>query len=417
MKFRKSFNVLCLFDYNCTTGFATVSQNIIKQLRFHFKGRMKLDIVAINYFGQPFKEDDNTIVISASTPSLDGEVDAYGRKIFLRMLLEDNYDGVFIIQDMAVACPMFKIMHDIIMPKKKGMLKKKFKTLYYFPVDGRPVVHDWFEGFKYVDSLVTYTEYGRREMIRAMPELQGKIKVIPHGVNHRHFNIMHPDRIDQFRKDYFGKNEGKFIVTNVNRNQPRKDIPTTIFAFEEFKNKYFKNSFLYLHMTPRDAMGWDLPKILQQTSLVEGEDYMFPPPESFDAGAKIETLNAIYNSSDVLLNTTTGEGWGLAITEAMACALPVIAPMHTAVEEIGDYGARVWPIKEFYPYVTHFDNDVRHQSSYEDVADILNVVRQDIEAGRARSDDKVGKALQYVQTLDWQIVCRHWTEEFEKTFS
>jgi glycosyltransferase involved in cell wall biosynthesis len=38
--------------------------------------------------------------------------------------------------------------------------------------------------------------------------------------------------------------------------------------------------------------------------------------------------------ADLLITTTTGEGWGLSITEAMASKLPVVAPNHTACREI-----------------------------------------------------------------------------------
>jgi hypothetical protein len=45
----------------------------------------------------------------------------------------------------------------------------------------------------------------------------------------------------------------------------------------EYWESHNKNAFLYLHMDPKDPMGWDLKTILKQTPLVEGIDYMFPP--------------------------------------------------------------------------------------------------------------------------------------------
>jgi hypothetical protein len=77
-----------------------------------------------------------------------------------------------------------------------------------------------------------------------------------------------------FRKQYFGDNADKFIVGCVNRNQSRKDIPTTIFGFMEYWESHNKNALLYLHMDPKDPMGWDLKTILKQTPLKEGIDYM-----------------------------------------------------------------------------------------------------------------------------------------------
>jgi len=124
-------------------------------------------------------------------------------------------------------------------------------------------------------------------------------------------------------KEYFGKNADNFIVTNVNRNQSRKDIPTTIFGFLEYWLEYDKNAFLYLHMNPKDPMGWHLRTVLAQTQLREGERLCFPS-RRLRRRSPFEKLNRIYNASDVYLTTATGEGWGLSITEAMACKLPTV---------------------------------------------------------------------------------------------
>ena len=47
-------------DYNARTGFGTVSYNIKKELKRHFGDDLKLDICAINYFGEPYEEEDGT---------------------------------------------------------------------------------------------------------------------------------------------------------------------------------------------------------------------------------------------------------------------------------------------------------------------------------------------------------------------
>jgi hypothetical protein len=48
---------LCLLDYVARTGFGTVSKNIIKELKKHYGDDLYLDIIAINYFGEPFNFD------------------------------------------------------------------------------------------------------------------------------------------------------------------------------------------------------------------------------------------------------------------------------------------------------------------------------------------------------------------------
>ena len=54
--------ILCLFDYIARTGYGTVSTNIVHELRKQFGQNLQLEIIAINYFGQEFYEDENTKV-------------------------------------------------------------------------------------------------------------------------------------------------------------------------------------------------------------------------------------------------------------------------------------------------------------------------------------------------------------------
>ena len=47
-------------------------------------------------------------------------------------------------------------------------------------------------------------------------------------------------------------------------------------------------------------------------------------------------MRSLYGAADLLLTTSLGEGWGLPVTEALACGTPVVVPMHTSLMEIGD---------------------------------------------------------------------------------
>ena len=51
-----------------------------------------------------------------------------------------------------------------------------------------------------------------------------------------------------------------------------------------------------------------------------------------------EEMPELYRSNDILLSPTVREGFGLAIAEAMACGLPVVASNCSAVPELVDDG-------------------------------------------------------------------------------
>jgi glycosyltransferase involved in cell wall biosynthesis len=421
---KKPSKILCLFDYKAFTGFSTVSTNIKRELKNHFGNDLKLDICAINYFGEPFEEEDGTYVISAIKSA--SKKDDFGRLGFMKILKDSNeYDGIFIIQDLGVICPIIQILKSIKEEKQRNN-QKNFKSIFYFPVDCK-LVDKLTEGLEFFDCLVTYTDYGRNEVLRFKPELKTKVKVIPHGNNPKDFYPIPKDEIKSFREEYFGENANKFIIGNVNRNQPRKDLPTTIFAFIEAKSRWKEECkgaepFLYLHCHPKDPMGWDLRGLFLQTDLVEGKDYQLLDTETANVGASVETLNKIYNSFDVFVTTTLGEGWGLSLTEAMATKTPIICPNTTSFIEIIDNGNRAYNLVTIIPYCNTIDNVIRQQCDFVEVADsiihIANVLDdKNDELGFLESHkERVEKAYKYVSSLSWKEVCKSWVKYFKETY-
>ena len=308
--------------------------------------------------------------------------------------------------------PMIPYLKNHLEDKKKAN-KKQFKSILYFPVDFA-LTPNLGVGIEFFDSLITYTEYGREQVLRLRPELIGKVKVVPHGNNMANFFPLEQSEVAAFRKEYFGVNADKFIVASVNRNQSRKDIPTTIFGFLEYWMEHNKNAFLYLHMNPKDPMGWHLRTILAQTPLVEGQDFMFPPKDDYNKGADISKLNKIYNSVDVFLSTATGEGWGLTITEAMACQKPVIAPNHTSIQEICANGQRAYMLETMYPVVAMVDNIIRFQSDIYEIAETLVTVKEDMDNSSPALKSKKEKAFQFVKSLDWKEISKTFAEEIKR---
>jgi glycosyltransferase involved in cell wall biosynthesis len=403
--------MLALWDYNSFTGFATVSKNLVINWQKIFGATMKLDIVAVNYFGEDYSEGENIRVISAK--ARDVAKDDFGRYVFMRSLKDIDYDLIFILQDLGVVVPMINLLQEIKDENKKSN-KKQFKSILYYPVDF-VLTPNLGVGLEFFDSLATYTEYGRFHTLRLKPQIKGKLKVIPHGNNMTNFYPLPFEEAEDFRNKYFGeKNAKKFIVGSINRNQSRKDIPTTIFGFLEYWESN-KDSFLYLHMNPKDPMGWHLRTILAQTPLREGEDFMFPPQDEYNKGADVAKLNKIYNSIDCFLSTATGGGWELTVTEAMSAKKPVIIPKHTSFEHLGGTnGERAYMLETLYPIVAMVDNVIRFQSDLYEIAEKLHEVNRDIEISSVVLQTKVEKAYKFVESLDWSGISKTFAEEIKR---
>lgn len=301
------------------TGFGTVTRNILQGL--HQTGKYDISVLGVNYWGDPHPYPYPIWPIGI------GGKDPYGRQRAFDMMAKNlEFDVLFLFQDTFIL--------ESFMGKGLPQLRqsKDFTTISYFPIDGAPK-KTWVDCMNSCDVPVTYTEFGRKESILTCPEIADKLRVIPHGANIKDFYPLPEAAATEFRQSYFGKQAGKFIITNVNRNQQRKDIPRTLLAFRELKKRR-PNTVLYLHMAPQDQ-GWNLPEVVKGVGLALNEDVLLPG-NNFgpNQGYPIEVVNEIYNASDVVMSTTVGEGWGLSTVEAMACKTPIVFPDNTSLNEI-----------------------------------------------------------------------------------
>ncbi|HWZ65618.1 MAG TPA: glycosyltransferase family 4 protein [Patescibacteria group bacterium] len=404
--------ILAWGDYACATGFAKVMSEIMRNLEA--TGRYEIDVVGINYDGGPYDRDRFPgNVWPALSGIRNGGVygDVFGRQVLLDRIASKPYDVIFALQDTFIVQQFMKQLLDQIAGNPS-----KPKLVYYFPIDAEPK-HDWIEDVvAKIDFPVTYTNYAKQECLKFKPELKDKIKVIYHGTNTADFYPI--DNIAQkkaFREQYFNfKADGKFLITNVNRNQSRKDIARNFAILRELKDRGHDNVMLYMHMAHNDV-GGNLLVMADNWDLKFGTDFMFPAPNAFspDKGLSVDIINMIYNVSNCVLSTTLGEGWGLSITEGMATRTPVIAPDNTSVAEIlAEHrgllipcgGKSLWITKES-------DNErVRPLADVEKAADLIegliNGVGPDVNAAYA-----------WAKQHSWASITEQWIKVIEKAAS
>ena len=293
---QKRIKVLAYCDApTCATGFATVSRNILAGL--YHTGRYSVDVLGINYWGDP-----HNFPFRIWPTGTNAERDPYGRKKVFSMIPKMEFDILFCLQDTFIL-DFLPDLHNHM--RENG---KEFRSITYFPVDGVPK-EQWMHNVNATDHLVAYSEFGRREAKRACSVIKDPL-VIPHGANTSDYFVADEAEVKTFRSQYFGSLADKFVFTNLNRNQQRKDIPRTLAAFVEFR-KHVKDSVLYLHMAQKDQ-GWDLPEIVKGYGLNTHEDVIFPENFGPNQGYPRQIVNMIYNISDCVISTTLGEGWGLS---------------------------------------------------------------------------------------------------------
>lgn len=404
--------VLWLSDFGCITGFAQVAHNICSQLLR--TNNYQIDVIGINYYGMPndwMNYYPNIRLLPAAHIS---RGDLFGRQGFLDLLGSGRYDLAFTLQDTfnmePIAQKIIETRNALLSQNQKG-----FKWIYYYPIDARPKENWIRNAAALADYPVSYTEYGKRESLSFVPEMASKIRVIPHGIEPSNFHkIDDKELLKKFRSEFFvGNADGKFLVTNVNRNQPRKDMARTMQIFRLFKNQV-PEALLYLHMNAYDV-AYNLHEVARNFDLIPDKDYIIPKNFREDVGTSTDILNAIYNVSDLIMTTTLGEGWGLSITEAMAAGTPVIAPNHTSLTEmIGeDRGTLVTAGKRISDWVVlSMDNErLRPLVDVAEYVDKMVKIRNDRKEALRLSNN----AYEYVhKNLTWDIVGKKWVSLFEE---
>jgi len=345
-------------DFAAPSGFAAVSQQIVNYL--DNTDKYEIFVLGINYHGAP---NDWAKRFNVWPAKLGGDYLGVGfTKTFIRDI---KPNVVFLFQDFWN------------LPLYIGQMEAhQHGVVCYYPVDARNIKGQYMMALAAAQKLVCYTHFGVEESTRAAEEAWDIVKVtanknkvsvaeqitagigtmagidnvgqtevpisvyqlksmkdasyydvIPHGVDIT--NFYPTDK--KAAREYFNLPKDAFIIGNVNRNQSRKRQDISIAAFSEFaKDK--DNTYLLLHCVRNDPKGWDLAQLSYYYGVADKVIFtheLFPGKE-----ATLETLNFIYNTLDVQINTGGGEGWGLTSVEGAACMVPQIVPDWSATKEI-----------------------------------------------------------------------------------
>ena len=154
---------------------------------------------------------------------------------------------------------------------------------------------------------------------------------VPHAVDADIFKPLGDEaQRKELREKYF-KSDDKFVIMWNNRNAKRKQSGTLIHWYSKFLEKLDEEQankcVLLMHTDPADPYGQDLNMILRDFGLDKGQVLLSRekvPPHN---------LAAMYNISDVVVNISDAEGFGLGTLEALSCGTPIIVTMTGGLQE------------------------------------------------------------------------------------
>lgn len=298
--------LLWIGDAACPSGFARATHETLDTLRDHYE----VTVLGMNYRGDPHAYP---YPIYSAMPG--GDPFGLGRMVWMCDLVKP--DVIVIQQDPWNLQQYIGRLEQV--PEFKDV-----PVVAAVAIDGLNVRSAWFRGLSHA---VFWTKFAQLEARKG--GYVGASTVIPLGVD---LATYRPVDKAEVRERRIPTLTDKFIIGNVNRNQPRKRWDLTLRYFAEWRHsKKVEDAWLYLHTAPTGDVCVDVRQLARYYSIHDRIAMM--EPEVF-YGISEDEMRDTYNCFDVAVSTTQGEGMGLTTMEAMACGVPCIMPAWSA---LGDW--------------------------------------------------------------------------------
>lgn len=257
----------------------------------------------------------------------------------------------------------------------------------WFPVDSSPLPRPVYERSKDATARLVFSRFGERIVQEAGLDCH----YIPHGVDTALF--CPGDQAEARLK--LGWHPDTFVAMMVaaNKGSPsRKAFTSQITAFAHLARKH-PDARLYLHTNDGAAgelHGENLPALIGDLGIER--QVRFADPYMSMLGHTEQHMADLYRAADVLLSVSMGEGFGIPIVEAQACALPVIAGDWTAMSELCFGGWTVErPATEVAGYGRIDEPTRTRQGAYQYTPRIGDVLQRLEAAYHAKSAGQIGE--------------------------
>ncbi|MEI7509326.1 MAG: glycosyltransferase [Flavobacterium sp.] len=412
----KQKSLLFYADWNCTTGFGAVAKELVDEWRKDKK--LSIVIFAINDLSKKVYDYAPNVKVIPAYITGQGSKDTFRRIELLNLIYQNDFNVIFMLNDIELMNSMSEQLKEV-KNKKRTENRANFKSVAYFPIDSEPRIDD-LKVLSFFDEVITYTEYAKSVMKPLISDTQYKrIKIIPHGTNTELFYPYSPLEKSIAKLEVFDVElSKKFIFGSVNRNSVRKDYGSLIMGFAMFKHSTNADALLYLHCNPIDIAGINIIRLCERVGLEIGKDVILPKDYSENKGCSPEELNKIYNSFDCFITTTTAEGWGLTVTEAMATKTLVVCPKHTSLTEITDNGENT--LNFMFSQQAVFPNDyekIRFTTNPMEVKTLCEVVynlKNDQPELQEAVQDKIENAYNKVSVMKWEGIAKQFKVIIDK---
>jgi glycosyltransferase involved in cell wall biosynthesis len=239
-------------------------------------------------------------------------------------------------------------------------------TFHYVPVEGVDLPPKWAELWQVIHP-VAMSRFGQVEVAK----VTGTIPPLAyHGVDTATFHPVTPSTPiviegDDGKRDvltskeackaWFGINPKARVLLRTDRNMPRKRYGSLFRALGPVLEER-RDTCLVIHCGAYDQGGYLFDSISKLPLAVQQQVRV-----SDTRGIPRTVLAALYNAADLYVSTSA-EGFGLTIAEAVACGVPAVGLDYSAVPEV------VGPAGVTVPPAFLYDNEYDHYWAQPDEA-------------------------------------------------
>lgn len=173
---------------------------------------------------------------------------------------------------------------------------------------------------RYFNRIITVSEYMRRQLIES--GVKGdKIKVVPNALVTEDYHV---DVLDQKFRDELCIDSGSLLIGNIGRLSKEKGQDIFMYAAQELLKKYDNLHFVLIGIGPEEE---NLRALVSELGIQDKISF---------CGYRSDMLS-IYNSLDLVVQSSYTEGMPNVILESLLMEVPVVATDVGGTGEIVDH--------------------------------------------------------------------------------
>lgn len=322
--------------YRPGTGLTRVAEELLGSL----PAGWIVDYAGIGWDRPPLRRGTLTV-----HPTQWSSRDAFGCEAALELLGVGRVDAVLVFNDVWLVQRYARLL---------AAAPQAAARLAYLPLDGEIADSALLEPLRQLDAIGVYTQWARQQLAEPLERWPGRppaIEIVGHGVD---LEVFAPPQAagsigrDALRARVFprlgpaGAREA-FIVLNASRPDQRKRLDLTVEGFARMVHRGADRAYLCLHQAVASTVSQEA--LREQAARLGVADRLLQPFGSYDGPLADDQLADLYRACDIGLNTSMGEGWGLASFEHAATGAPQVVPDHSACRELWRGAAALVPIE------------------------------------------------------------------------